>query len=58
MDRLDKIRGIAFDLDGTLVDTALGISQAMDQALYALELPTAGEDNVEKWIGNGADLGA
>ncbi|MCQ5041952.1 hypothetical protein NE654_12835, partial [Akkermansia muciniphila] len=28
----------------------------MDQALYALELPVAGEDNVEKWIGNGADV--
>lgn len=56
MDKLKKIRGIAFDLDGTLVDTALGLSQAMDQALYALELPTAGEENVEKWIGNGADV--
>ncbi|MCT4705040.1 phosphoglycolate phosphatase [Enterobacteriaceae bacterium H11S18] len=56
MDKLDKLRGVAFDLDGTLVDTALGLTQAMDQALYALELPTAGEDNVEKWIGNGADV--
>ncbi len=56
MDKLDKIRGIAFDLDGTLVDTALGLAQAMDRALYALELPTAGEENVEKWIGNGADV--
>ncbi|HEY3591959.1 MAG TPA: phosphoglycolate phosphatase [Buttiauxella sp.] len=56
MDKLTKIRGIAFDLDGTLVDTALGLTQAMDQALYALELPTAGEDKVEKWIGNGADV--
>lgn len=56
MDKLEKIRGVAFDLDGTLVDTALGLSQAMDQALYALELPTAGEENVEKWIGNGADV--
>jgi phosphoglycolate phosphatase len=56
MDKLTKIRGIAFDLDGTLVDTALGLTQAMDRALYALELPTAGEDNVEKWIGNGADV--
>lgn len=56
MDKLNKIRGIAFDLDGTLVDTALGLTQAMDQALYALELPTAGEDKVEKWIGNGADV--
>ncbi|RPH28742.1 phosphoglycolate phosphatase [Buttiauxella warmboldiae] len=56
MDKLNKIRGIAFDLDGTLVDTALGLTEALDQALYALELPTAGEENVEKWIGNGADV--
>lgn len=56
MNKFEKIRGVAFDLDGTLVDTALGLTQAMDQALYALELPAAGEDNVEKWIGNGADV--
>ena len=56
MNKLQKIRGVAFDLDGTLVDTALGLSQAMDRTLYALELPAAGEENVEKWIGNGADV--
>lgn len=56
MDKFKKIRGIAFDLDGTLIDTALGLSQAVDLALYALELPVAGEERVVTWIGNGANI--
>ena len=39
MDKLQAIRGIAFDLDGTLVDSAPGLTSAVDNALYALELP-------------------
>ena len=56
MDKLQAIRGIAFDLDGTLVDSAPGLTSAVDQALYALELPVAGEERVVTWIGNGADV--
>jgi len=56
MNKLQAVRGVAFDLDGTLVDSAPGLSHAVDQALYALELPTAGEDRVVTWIGNGADV--
>jgi len=56
MDKLQATRGIAFDLDGTLVDSAPGLTSAVDQALYALELPVAGEDRVVTWIGNGADV--
>ncbi|VFT73353.1 phosphoglycolate phosphatase [Klebsiella aerogenes] len=41
MDKLQAIRGIAFDLDGTLVDSAPGLTSAVDNALYALELPVA-----------------
>jgi phosphoglycolate phosphatase-like HAD superfamily hydrolase len=39
MDKLQAIRGVAFDLDGTLVDSAPGLTAAVDNALYALELP-------------------
>ncbi|CCJ99856.1 Phosphoglycolate phosphatase [Cronobacter malonaticus 507] len=39
MDKLQKIRAVAFDLDGTLVDSAPGLTWAVDNALYALELP-------------------
>ncbi|MDU4842754.1 phosphoglycolate phosphatase [Leclercia adecarboxylata] len=56
MNNLQAIRGVAFDLDGTLVDSAPGLTAAVDQALYALELPVAGEDRVITWIGNGADV--
>ena len=56
MDKLQAIRGVAFDLDGTLVDSAPGLTSAVDQALYALELPVAGEERVVTWIGNGADV--
>ena len=56
MDKLQAIRGVAFDLDGTLVDSAPGLTYAIDNALYALELPPAGEARVITWIGNGADV--
>lgn len=56
MDKLYNIRGVAFDLDGTLVDSAPGLTAAVDNALYALELPMAGEERVVTWIGNGADV--
>lgn len=56
MSKAETIRGVAFDLDGTLVDSAPGLTAAVDSALYALELPTAGEERVVTWIGNGADV--
>ncbi len=56
MDKLQNIRSVAFDLDGTLVDSAPGLTAAVDNALYALELPMAGEERVVTWIGNGADV--
>jgi phosphoglycolate phosphatase len=56
MTNMQTIRGVAFDLDGTLVDSAPGLTHAIDMALYALELPQAGEERVVTWIGNGADV--
>src|SRR5690606_23739817 len=56
MNKMQDIRGVAFDLDGTLVDSAPGLTHAVDMALYALELPQAGEERVITWIGNGADV--
>jgi phosphoglycolate phosphatase len=52
---LTHIRGLAFDLDGTLMDTAPGLSDAIDLALQAQGLPKAGQARVSTWIGNGAD---
>ncbi|MBS9422545.1 phosphoglycolate phosphatase [Photorhabdus caribbeanensis] len=53
---LKGIRAIAFDLDGTLVDSAGGLADALDQALLAKGLPAAGKERVAAWIGNGADI--
>ena len=50
------IRALAFDLDGTLVDSAPGLAAAIDMALAEMGLPQAGEDRVSTWIGNGADV--
>ncbi|MDX7998729.1 phosphoglycolate phosphatase [Xenorhabdus sp. Reich] len=51
-----EIRAIAFDLDGTLVDSAGGLADALDQALIAKGLPAAGKEQVAVWVGNGADV--
>lgn len=56
MTKFDSIRGMAFDLDGTLVDSAPGLASAIDMALSHQNLPVAGKDLVSTWIGNGADV--
>lgn len=56
MTELTAIRGLAFDLDGTLIHSAPGLAAAIDQALVAQSLPAAGEARVATWIGNGADV--
>ncbi|WP_213993261.1 phosphoglycolate phosphatase [Sodalis sp. dw_96] len=53
---LTRIRALAFDLDGTLTDTAPGLSSALDLALQSQGLPMAGQARVSTWIGNGADI--
>lgn len=50
------IRALAFDMDGTLVDSAPGLAAAIDMALEEAGLPQAGEERVGTWIGNGADV--
>ncbi|MGL9722666.1 phosphoglycolate phosphatase [Sodalis sp. (in: enterobacteria)] len=50
------IRGIAFDLDGTLTDSAPGLTAALDRTLSEQGLPPAGLARITTWIGNGADV--
>lgn len=56
MGHFTNFRALAFDLDGTLTDSAPGLTRAVDGALTELNLPAAGVERVSTWIGNGADI--
>ncbi|RLP53003.1 MAG: phosphoglycolate phosphatase [Ketobacter sp.] len=47
---------IAFDLDGTLVDSVLDLAVAVDRMLQSQGYAAAGEENVRGWVGNGAAM--
>ena len=47
------IRGLIFDLDGTLVDSLPGIATALNHALDDVKLPNHPQDVVETFIGDG-----
>lgn len=50
------IQAIAFDLDGTLVDSAPGLALATQRMLAELSLPTVTTEQVKVWVGNGVDM--
>ena len=47
---------IAFDLDGTLVDSAPDLAWALDAMLARLGRPPVGLERARGWIGNGVDM--
>lgn len=47
---------IVFDLDGTLVDSAPDLADAIDAMLAKLGRPAAGLEKVRAWIGNGVAM--
>jgi phosphoglycolate phosphatase len=47
------IRGLIFDLDGTLVDSLPGIATALNHALDDIKLPNHPQNVVETFIGDG-----
>ena len=53
---LENIKAIAFDLDGTLVDSVGGLSEAVDKALEEFGFSPAGKELASVWVGNGADI--
>ncbi|MEH6650025.1 MAG: phosphoglycolate phosphatase [Motiliproteus sp.] len=53
---LDGVELVMFDLDGTLIDSAPSLAQAVDTMLTQLNRPEAGLDKVRQWIGNGAPM--
>lgn len=52
---LSRIAGVAFDLDGTLVDSAPDISHALNTTLAAAGLQGFELASVRAWIGDGPD---
>jgi phosphoglycolate phosphatase len=50
---MSSIKLVAFDLDGTLVDSASDIARAVDDALLELGERTHGVDEIKAWVGEG-----
>lgn len=50
------IKVVGFDLDGTLVDSALGLANTVDSMCERLGLPKPGKALVTTWIGNGIEV--
>lgn len=46
-------KGIVFDLDGTLVDTAIDLKNALNYTLEQRNFPIATLEQTKEWIGNG-----
>lgn len=51
----EDIQAIAFDLDGTLVDSVPGLAKATQLMLADLKLASVSEEQVKTWVGNGVD---
>jgi len=45
---------VIFDLDGTLVDSAPDLAEAVGRTLGELGLPSPGEARIRAWVGHGA----
>jgi phosphoglycolate phosphatase len=50
------LRAVAFDLDGTLVDSAPDIGHALNQAFHESGFGSFDLDQVQAWIGDGPDV--
>lgn len=56
MKDFQKITHVAFDLDGTLIDSVPDLAAATNATLAELNLPLATELQVRSWVGNGAKV--
>ena len=52
---MKRFDAIAFDLDGTLIDSAGGVAHALNMALAEVGLPGFALGTVRGWIGDGPD---
>ncbi|UPW19160.1 phosphoglycolate phosphatase [Agarivorans sp. TSD2052] len=56
MSQLKQIKLIAFDLDGTLVDSAPDLAIAINAMLVDMGHSEFTEDTIRHWVGNGAEV--
>lgn len=56
MTDFSQIKAVAFDLDGTLIDSVPDLAAATNATLLELELPLSSELQVRSWVGNGAEM--
>ncbi|MGR5152089.1 phosphoglycolate phosphatase [Photobacterium swingsii] len=56
MVHIEGIRFIAFDLDGTLLDSVPDLAEAADKTMQVLGRERVTVEQVTTWIGNGADI--
>jgi len=52
--KLENKTLLIFDLDGTLINSALDLAVAVNYMLETLELETFNEETIHGWVGNGA----
>lgn len=53
-DRQGRIRGVVFDLDGTLVDSRRDIAEAANHALEQAHFPRLSHEELASYVGDGA----
>jgi phosphoglycolate phosphatase len=53
--RTDRIRGIVFDLDGTLVDSYAAITESLNAVRSAFSLPPLDSDLIRRRVGRGLE---
>ena len=52
--KFNNKKAILFDLDGTLINSALDLAIAVNHMLVTLERDTFKEEAIHEWVGNGA----
>ena len=50
---MTRIGMVAFDLDGTLVDSVADVAHALNQMLREVDLPAPSGDKIRAWVGDG-----
>ncbi|ABZ78615.1 phosphoglycolate phosphatase [Shewanella halifaxensis HAW-EB4] len=56
MNTFSQIKAVAFDLDGTLIDSVPDLAAATRATLEELALPLCSDEQVRSWVGNGAEM--